>query len=151
MEHALACNNLKCRRELLKQALVTTCSHIFCVQCADSLGITAHSADRRTSCPACKSPLANPDDAVIAHLNPSEEYKTSILSGLSPKTIMECAGRALSFWAYQTTQDICYQQYLYKNVQAKFSRLNLQLQKTVNEANSEMENLQQKIQGRRPF
>jgi E3 ubiquitin-protein ligase CCNP1IP1 len=50
--------------------------------------------------------LTNPDDVVVTNLNPTEDYKTSVLSGLSPNVIMECAGRALSFWAYQTTQEM---------------------------------------------
>lgn len=49
----------------------------------------------------------NPDDVVVTNLNPTEDYKTSVLSGLNPNVIMECAGRALSFWAYQTTQEMC--------------------------------------------
>lgn len=43
---------------------------------------------------------------MVANLNASEDYKTSVLSGLSPEVIMECAGRALSFWSYQMTQDL---------------------------------------------
>lgn len=50
--------------------------------------------------------LPNPDDVVITNLNPTEDYKTSVLSGLSPNIIIECAGRALGFWAYQTTQEM---------------------------------------------
>jgi E3 ubiquitin-protein ligase CCNP1IP1 len=50
--------------------------------------------------------LPNPDDVVITNLNPTEDYKTSVLSGLSPNVIIECAGRALGFWAYQTTQEM---------------------------------------------
>ncbi len=57
-------------------------------------------------CPACDAQLMNPDDAVVAMLNPTEDYKTSVLSGLSPNVIMECAGRALNFWAYQSTQEM---------------------------------------------
>lgn len=147
MGHTLTCNNLKCRSELSDRALVTTCSHIFCVHCADSFGITDQSANRQTSCPACESQLPNPDDAVIATLNPSEDYKTSVLSGLSPNIIMECAGRALSFWAYQTTQDIYFQQHLYKTMSDKFSSLRIEFDKAVNEANSDIEGLQQRLQG----
>jgi E3 ubiquitin-protein ligase CCNP1IP1 len=47
----------------------------------------------------------NPDDAVVAQLNPSEDYKTSVLSGLTPTIIMECAGRALGFYSYQASQE----------------------------------------------
>ena len=39
-------------------------------------------------------------------LNPTEDYKTSVLSGLSPSVIMECAGRGVAFWVYQTTQEM---------------------------------------------
>lgn len=58
---------------------------------------------------------------------------------------MECAGRALSFWAYQTTQDIHYQQYLYKTLSDKYSNLSVRLKKTANDANSEIEGLQNKL------
>ncbi|EWG51520.1 hypothetical protein FVEG_16806 [Fusarium verticillioides 7600] len=145
MEHALTCNNLKCRRELSERALVTTCSHIFCIECAQRLGVNGQEADRRNTCLACHSQLTNPDDAVITNLSPSEGYKTSVLSGLSPNVIMECAGRALSFWAYQTTQDIYYQQYLYKTLTDKYSNLSVRLEKTVNDANSEIEGLHHKL------
>ncbi|KAF5661844.1 e3 ubiquitin ligase ccnb1ip1 [Fusarium heterosporum] len=134
-----------CRRELSDRALVTTCSHIFCIECAQRLGMTVQEADRRHTCPACHSQLTNPDDAVITNLNPSEDYKTSVLSGLSPNIVMECAGRALSFWAYQTTQNIYYQQYLYKTLTDKYSNLGTRLEKTVNDANSEMEGLHHKL------
>lgn len=57
-------------------------------------------------CPACDGHLRNPDDIVVANLNPTEDYKTSVLSGLSPNIVMECAARALSWWAYQTSQEM---------------------------------------------
>ncbi|KAI5457206.1 hypothetical protein BGZ63DRAFT_366128 [Mariannaea sp. PMI_226] len=164
MEHALTCNHLKCRRELVDRALVTTCrfvlrphwspfvswltfddSHIFCLDCAHRMGVTGKETERRITCLACNGQLNIPDDITVSNLNPSEEYKTSILSGLSPNVIMECAGRALSFWAYQSSQDIFYQQYLYKTLTDKYSSLSIRLEKTVNEANSEIEALQQKL------
>jgi len=81
-------------------------SHIFCIGCANQLQLSNPPAGQRPVCPACDARLTNPDDAVITNLNPTEDYKTSVLSGLSPNVIMECAGRALSFWAYQTTQEV---------------------------------------------
>lgn len=48
----------------------------------------------------------NQDDVVVAALNPSEDYKTSILSGLSPSIIMDCASRALAFYSYQASQEM---------------------------------------------
>jgi E3 ubiquitin-protein ligase CCNP1IP1 len=80
-------------------------SHVFCLSCADRLGLTAP-RDGQRRCPACKVTLDNPDDAVLASLNPSEDYKTSILSGLSPTIVMEIAGRGLAFWNYQMAQEM---------------------------------------------
>ena len=85
--------------------LLIPASHIFCLRCADELGLTRAAADER-SCPACNQHLPNTDDAVKTVLQPTEDYKTSVLSGLDPTTIMECAGRALAFWSYQTAQEM---------------------------------------------
>ena len=60
--------------------------------------------------------LINPDDVVVATLNPTEDYKTSVLSGLNPNVIMECAGRALNFWAYQTMQEMSVEEILMQSV-----------------------------------
>ncbi|KAI0889602.1 uncharacterized protein GGS22DRAFT_176883 [Annulohypoxylon maeteangense] len=148
MEHVLRCNALKCRKELGDRALVTTCSHIFCLDCAARLGLTVQGHDSRNSCPACGSHLTNPDDAVISNLNPSEDYKTSVLSGLSPNIIIECASRALSFWAYQATQEVVYQEHLSKALTEKYSNLSVHLDKVINEANIEITNLQNKLTGK---
>lgn len=58
---------------------------------------------------------------------------------------MECTGRALSFWAYQASQEVYYQQYLYKTLVEKYSDLNLRLEQTVNDANAEIERLQSRL------
>ncbi|KAI5861664.1 hypothetical protein GGS23DRAFT_606208 [Durotheca rogersii] len=145
MEHMLRCNALKCRKELGDRALVTTCSHIFCTDCAARLGLTSQHHEHRNSCPACGAHLTNPDDAVISNLNPSEDYKTSVLSGLSPNIIIECASRALSFWAYQATQEVVYQEYLGKTLTDKYSNLSVHLDKVINDANLEITNLHNKL------
>ncbi|OTB08884.1 hypothetical protein M426DRAFT_7602 [Hypoxylon sp. CI-4A] len=145
MEHTLRCNVLKCRKELDDRALVTTCSHIFCIECADRLGLTGHGRELRKSCPACRTQLTNLDDAVISNLNPSEDYKTSVLSGLSPNVIVECASRALSFWAYQATQEVTYQEHLSKALTEKYSNLSVYLDKVIHDANTEITNLQSKV------
>ncbi|CED85512.1 Zinc finger, RING-type, conserved site [Phaffia rhodozyma] len=94
-----------CRKLLAEQgrAVVTTCSHIFCIECAERLFKSSR------LCPACESQLSEPDDVVICSLNPSNDYRTSVLSGLSPSIIMEICSRALSFWQYQITQEAAYQ------------------------------------------
>ncbi|KAI2628933.1 hypothetical protein GGS21DRAFT_526603 [Xylaria nigripes] len=145
MEHTLRCNVLKCRNELGDRALVTTCYHIFCGDCATRLGLANQARDKPTACPACGTHLTNPDDAVVTNLNPSEDYKTSVLSGLNPNVIVDCASRALSFWAYQVTQEIIYQQHMSKTLTDKYASLNVHLDKVVNEANAEITNCHNKL------
>jgi E3 ubiquitin-protein ligase CCNP1IP1 len=91
---------------ILFNSVSSILSHIFCLDCANRLQLSNSPSGQRPVCPACTAQLLNPDDAVIANLNPTEDYKTSVLSGLSPTVIMECAGRALSFWGYQITQEM---------------------------------------------
>ncbi|KAI6084795.1 hypothetical protein F4821DRAFT_261509 [Hypoxylon rubiginosum] len=144
MDNVLRCNILKCRKELRDKALVTTCSHIFCIDCASRLGLTGQRYDHCKSCPACGAQLTNPDDAVISDLNPSEDYKTSVLSGLSPNVIIECASRALSFWAYQASQEVYYQEQFSKALTEKYSNLSVDFDKLINDANIDQDNLRRK-------
>lgn len=74
---------------------------------------------------------------------------------------MECAGRGLAFWSYQSTQEMyvncqecrqhsadtvsVYQEYLAKTLKDKYSSLNIQVDKVVNDANAELEILHQKL------
>lgn len=105
----LHCNISECRALLQHQAVVTKCTHIFCVSCAAAVNLTA---GRRTdtfnhpACPACEATLSGPDDAVMTVLNPTDAYKDSVLSGLSPDLIMEIAQKGLKFWAYQASMEL---------------------------------------------
>ncbi|KAI5293240.1 hypothetical protein KEM52_005723, partial [Ascosphaera acerosa] len=147
LDFALRCNSLACRAALTERAVVTTCSHIFCLSCADKLGLSVSLAvNAHRLCPACQSPLTNADDAVATALNPAEDYKTSVLSGLDPNTVMECAGRALAFWTYQVTQEIFYQEYLGKGLTEKYGALSKQMDKVVHDANLEISSLQARLQ-----
>lgn len=92
--------------ELLRLVLTFISSHVFCIDCSNRCQLSGQRDGQRSSCPACHVVLTNPDDVVVTNLNPTEDYKTSVLSGLHPNIIMECAGRALSFWAYQSTQEM---------------------------------------------
>lgn len=141
-------------------------SHVFCSPCSDTLGLTAPAGGNR-ACPACQTLLSQPDDAVSTSLQPTEDYKTSVLSGLSPSTIMECAGRGLAFWSYQSTQEMCvevaahcqpslkvssvYQEYLAKTLTDKYNSLNVQMDKIINEANSELSIMTQKLNSKNTF
>lgn len=122
----LRCNNLRCRAQLEIRAAVTTCrhvvyyapnvdgsltldwnfSHIFCITCASSLQLTDPQLNGARVCPACDTTLSAPDDAVITVLNPSDDYKTSVLGGLSPTVILEICSKGLGFWTYQVTQEV---------------------------------------------
>ncbi|KAH7171535.1 hypothetical protein EDB81DRAFT_865351 [Dactylonectria macrodidyma] len=109
------------------------------------MGVTGQDNERRIPCLVCNAQLNNPDSVFVSNLRPSEDYKTTILSGLSPSDVMECAGRALSFWALQASQEIYYHHHLYKTLTDKYSNLNLRLEKIVNDANSEIESLQHRV------
>ncbi|KAI9836352.1 MAG: hypothetical protein M1819_001381 [Sarea resinae] len=121
-------------------------SHIFCFSCSDHSGLSSSVEGNRT-CPACQTNLPNLDDAVSTQLNPSEDYKTSVLSGLSPGTIMECAGRGLAFWTYQATQEVVYQEYLAKTWTEKYTTLNSQMDRLINDANAEIADMRHKLTG----
>ncbi|KAJ7904231.1 hypothetical protein B0H14DRAFT_593878 [Mycena olivaceomarginata] len=138
MDTDLKCNRLTCRRPLSDKAVVTTCSHIFCVDCANEL----FNASRL--CPACETTLSEPDDVVVCSLHPSNDYKTSVLSGLSPTIILEICSRAISFWQYQTHQENSFQQAVVRNVNDKNAQLQKQLDNVVREANGEINLLNNK-------
>ncbi|KZT74549.1 hypothetical protein DAEQUDRAFT_197953 [Daedalea quercina L-15889] len=135
----LKCNRLTCRKALTEKAVVTTCSHIFCVDCANEL----FNASRL--CPACETSLTEPDDVVVCSLHPSNDYKTSVLSGLNPTIILEICSRAMSFWQYQVHQEASFQHAVYRNVNEKNAQLQKQLDNVIREANGEISLLNNKI------
>jgi E3 ubiquitin-protein ligase CCNP1IP1 len=96
--------------------ILIVCSHVFCIDCSNRCQLSGQREGQRPICPACDVQLTNPDDVVVANLNPTEDYKTSVLSGLNPNVIMECAGRALNFWAYQTMQEMSVDEVLIQSV-----------------------------------
>ncbi|KAH8425029.1 uncharacterized protein LDX57_002778 [Aspergillus melleus] len=58
---------------------------------------------------------------------------------------MECAGRALLFWTYQTTQEIFYQEFLAKTLTEKYATINTQMDKVIHNANTEISSLQARL------
>ncbi|PBK69801.1 hypothetical protein ARMSODRAFT_147300 [Armillaria solidipes] len=139
MDTDLKCNRLTCRKSLTDKAVVTTCSHIFCVDCANELFNAAR------LCPACEATLTEPDDVVVCSLHPSNDYKTSVLSGLMPSIILEICSRAISFWQYQIYQESSFQQAVVRNLTDKNTQIQKQLDSVVREANSEISLLNNKI------
>ncbi|OAQ31288.1 hypothetical protein K457DRAFT_43999, partial [Linnemannia elongata AG-77] len=100
---------------------------IFCVGCANKAFGTA------LVCPACETSLTQQDDVVFVDFNPSQEYRSSILSGLRPEVIMEICTRAISFWTYQTSQEAKYQEMSQKTLEDKLGQLERQLQRMTRE------------------
>ncbi|KAF9586288.1 hypothetical protein BGW38_007419 [Lunasporangiospora selenospora] len=78
------------------------------------------------------------DDIVFVDLDPSQEYKSSVLSGLRPEVVLEICTRALSFWTYQTAQEAKLQELNQKTLEEKIRHLEKQLQWTTREMNSEI-------------
>ncbi|CAA7260231.1 unnamed protein product [Cyclocybe aegerita] len=138
MDSDLKCNRLTCRRGLTDKAVVTTCSHIFCIDCANELFNAAR------LCPACETNLTEPDDVVLCSLHPTNDYKTSVLSGLTPSTILEICSRAISFWQYQIHQESTFQQAVVRNLNDKNAQLQKQLENVIREANGELNLLNNK-------
>ncbi|KAH9960489.1 hypothetical protein BC827DRAFT_1132969 [Russula dissimulans] len=139
MEFDFRCNRLSCRKSLTDKAVVTTCSHIFCLDCANELFGPAR------LCPACETSLTEADDVVVSSLHPSNDYKTSVLSGLNPATILEICSRAISFWQYQIHQENSFQHAVVRSISDKNAQLQKQLENLVREADSEINLLTSKL------
>lgn len=150
MEFSLRCNNHRpdyCRKQLQHQAVITSCSHTFCIECTRALGLQTQTRHSR-KCPACGAALPGDNDAVITELRPSDEYKNTALSGLDPQTILDCASRAISFWTYQMSTEIAWQQHLGKATSDRYAQLNNHTKNLVKEANSQIGDLSKEIDGK---
>ncbi|KIY45874.1 hypothetical protein FISHEDRAFT_48450 [Fistulina hepatica ATCC 64428] len=121
MDVELKCNILTCRKSLNDKAVVVS------IECANKLFTAAK------LCPACETSLSEPDDVVVCSLHPSNDYKTSVLSGLNPSIILEICSRAISFWQYQTHQESSYQSAVVRNLTDKAAQLQKQLDNVVRE------------------
>ncbi|KAH7930015.1 hypothetical protein BV22DRAFT_1001441 [Leucogyrophana mollusca] len=136
MDTDLKCNRLTCRKALIDKAVVVS-SHIFCVECANELFNAAR------FCPACETTLTEP--CVVCSLHPSNDYKTSVLSGLSPSIVVEICSRALSFWQYQIHQENSFQLAVTRNLSDRNAQLQKQLDNVIREANGEINLLSNKV------
>lgn len=117
----MVCNFRKCRRSLTNQAWVTTCSHAFCIEHGKKE--FKRNADNCLTCPACGSELRDKFDVIQADLKPAETFKSIVLAGMKPDTIMDIAMRAMSFWSYQIEQETLYQESMAKHAREKLQCL----------------------------
>lgn len=70
------------------------------------------------------SPISSSsDDIILTQLNPTEEYKSSVLAGLKPDIILDVCSRAIAFYEYQTSQELAFRSILQKNTEEKYNTL----------------------------
>ncbi|KDQ64676.1 hypothetical protein JAAARDRAFT_52623 [Jaapia argillacea MUCL 33604] len=122
MDADLNCNRLTCRKVLTDKAVVEPP-----VDCANELFNAAR------LCPACETSLTEPLREKVSTLHPSNDYKTSVLSGLTPAIVLEICSRAISFWQYQIHQENSFQQALFRNVNEKLTHTKKELENVVNQ------------------
>lgn len=79
--------------------------HIFCRECVQEHRFVDPAGGHR-QCLACETILPAADDVVRTNLRPKEAYLTTVLSGLDPTTVINCASKALSFWNYQMNTEM---------------------------------------------
>lgn len=118
-EADMHCNVLQCRKTLSleAEACVTSCSHIFCLECSNKLFSEA------LVCPACNTGLPESGDIILSQLNPTEQYKSSALAGLKPEVVLDISSRAIAFYEYQVSQELCLKSILKNNIEEKYNAL----------------------------
>lgn len=70
-----------------------------------------------------------------------------ILCGLSPNDIIECAGKGLSFWAYQKKGEIDYEHYRTQALSGRFETMRSQFNQMSVDAKSHISSLEEHIKG----
>ncbi|RKP22695.1 hypothetical protein SYNPS1DRAFT_3942, partial [Syncephalis pseudoplumigaleata] len=114
---------------------------VFCVPCADNaFGISL-------LCPLCQTSLTANNDIVLVELNPTEDYNCrslilarwqSVLAGQRPDVIADVCQRALSFWNYQMTQELSYQEMMRRAQENRHRQLEEQMKTTIANRNGEI-------------
>ena len=138
MDLILRCNIIKCRKVLDSKAYVTSCSHVFCSDCASK------SLTYALVCPACENPLSATKDIYYADLKPSEEWKSLVISGQKPEIISEICSRATSFWSYQIHQEHSYNEMVLRSMHEKWNTTERQYQNVVIQLQAEISSLSDK-------
>ncbi|KAM0675288.1 hypothetical protein GVAV_001113 [Gurleya vavrai] len=87
------CNNILCRKQLGKVFLLTSCGHIFCTSCIQSLKQTL-------KCLGCNTFLKKDDLKII-----ESNYKQTLI-GVPIDILFEEFSKAVNFYIYQITEDL---------------------------------------------
>ncbi|KAK7861878.1 hypothetical protein R5R35_002845 [Gryllus longicercus] len=136
----LFCNYIQCRERLNNKAVITSCSHAFCMHHGNQI------LSNELMCPACKTPLnKNKYDLTCADLNPSEDFRSMILAGLRPEIIIDIAHRAISFWSYQIHMENMYHIIQYQEWKKKHSELQQVHETWKNNHKIKINHLQQRV------
>ncbi|KAL5530182.1 hypothetical protein ACEPAF_6439 [Sanghuangporus sanghuang] len=153
MDLDIKCNNLSCRKTLIDKAVVTSSLHSDNLLSHILRGMRQRAIHFRSTLSCLRDSLVGArrcSGMHVSSLHPSNDYKTSVLSGLAPSLILEICGRALSFWQYQTHQEYgisSFQQAVLKNMNERNAQLQKQLDNVIREANGELSLLNNKLQG----
>ncbi|XP_014365973.2 E3 ubiquitin-protein ligase CCNB1IP1-like [Papilio machaon] len=139
----MVCNFRKCRKPLTNHAWVTTCSHAFCIEHGQKE--FKRNVENSLTCPACGSELRDKFDVIQADLKPSETFKSIVLAGMKPDTIMDVTMRAMSFWSYQIEQETLYQESLARHCKEKLQCLEEVNTLNLQKLNAELETCKRKI------
>ena len=103
------------------------------------------SFSRALVCPACDSVIPSTDDIICLSLNPTEEFKSTILAGMHPDIILDICQRALRFWTYQVEQEAFVQSSLMKKVESRYAQIEQQLQTAMHRTHVEVGKWKQKV------
>ncbi|OBT42583.1 hypothetical protein VE00_07101 [Pseudogymnoascus sp. WSF 3629] len=87
-----------------------------------------------------------PMDPIAGFVRHAINISSMKMIGLNPNTIMECAGRAVNFWAYQTSQEILYQGMQARVLTDRYTKLKGQIDSIVRDANNEMSELRTELE-----
>ncbi|KAK4193822.1 hypothetical protein QBC35DRAFT_480346 [Podospora australis] len=98
--NALRCNVAECGEETANGVVVTGCLHAICLQCAGNYGLDG---PLPAPCPACQKTLEE-SEIMVQNLQVSEDWKSIVMCGHDPTTMMEATGRAITFWSYHMSQ-----------------------------------------------
>jgi E3 ubiquitin-protein ligase CCNP1IP1 len=84
----------------------------------------------------------------MTDLQPTDEWKSMVIAGLAPETIMDICNRSLNFWIYQTCQEQCYQESVIQDLQSKLWNYEKQLESVNLQSKADLATLHERIQGK---
>ncbi|KLU85974.1 hypothetical protein MAPG_04993 [Magnaporthiopsis poae ATCC 64411] len=144
MEFTLICN--KCHTKLTSEAFITVCNHIFCKLCTKELTYwTPHELGLK--CPICPTVLRRDDICHPVDLRPPSEHdKDTVLKGLSPGDVLQCATAALNFWEIQMNRQIYMKSYFSQTWENKYDEIAHELEAVKGIAERDNEMLSKKLE-----